>query len=82
MRHVSVTVAGWCRTDLNLAIVGSRRQHLTVPAEAEAQDSSLHQHEVVLGRARRLGGRNRCTLNCEMYGSHWEITLIITSSHH
>ena len=28
--------------DLNLAIVGSRSEHLTVPAEAETQHGSLH----------------------------------------
>ena len=50
--------------DLNLAIVGSRSKHLTVPAEAEAQHSHLHQHKVVLGMATKvenakegLGGR-------------------------
>ena len=50
--------------DLNLAIIGSRSKHLTVPAEAEAQHSSLHQHKVVLGMATKvenategLGGR-------------------------
>ena len=39
-------VEGWRVTveiaDLNLAVVGSRSEHLTVPTEAETQHGSLH----------------------------------------
>ena len=52
-------MSGWSWADLNFAIVGSRRQHLAVPAETEAQHSSLHQHEVVLGRAEKVGWKEQ-----------------------
>ena len=57
--------------DLNLAIVGSRSKHLTVPAEAEAQHSSLHQHKVVLGMCKEgWGERKRYTLSYSHLHTH------------